>query len=93
MIDFYTTSKNIKDDSVYKIKHHTVNIAYNGTARDWIFSLAGKFRLLQVLKLQTLGTEKCSAKDSTTVYPGSFKTGFSVFKYIPSYYLIILLQM
>jgi len=37
MIDFYTKSKNVEDDSVYKIKYYTVKIAYNGTARDWIF--------------------------------------------------------
>jgi hypothetical protein len=38
MIDFYTKSKNIKDDSVYKIKYYTVKTAFNGTARDWNFS-------------------------------------------------------
>jgi hypothetical protein len=37
-----------------------VKPAYNGTARGQIFSIAGGFRLIQVLevKLKVLGTEK-----------------------------------
>lgn len=75
MIDFYTKSKNVKDDLIYKIKYYTVKTAYNGIARNFILSFADRFHLLEVLQLQTLGTVKCSAKDRITVYSGSFKAG------------------